>query len=504
MREFLYRQRALLGHEYHMDGLRLDATHAMLDDGAEHILRELSRGSAASLPAGRHFVICAEDDRNDTRLITPAAEGGAGMDAVWADDFHHEIRSALAGDNEGYYADYTGNAATGRHAGQGWFYTGQLIRVHGAQPRHGCQPVRSAPLCLLHPEPRPDRQPGLGERLSTLVGRATYRAVSSLLLLSPYTPLLFQGQEWAAETPFLFFTDHEAELGEQVTTGRRKEFAHFVAFQGPAVPDPQAPSSFEASKLRWDEIDDVQHTQTLDLYRELLALRQSLPAFRDRSRAHWDSTALDDNTVALRYSSPTGQDDLLLVVNRKDGLHVTLAENTLTTPPAGYRWQVILSSDDIRFGGPHSLTDLQMAVDAGGSRRRAPGSRRLPGRPATRPGGVTEPGKSGGGHHAGASTRGNRRDGDAIASPVPLSLWFSAWSSTAGSYRAWSDCCSSASGRGGGRAQCDGLFAGHQAKEDVTHTLQDTLPQLVEPNFSGMPGTTTLVELEGAIWHGAE
>jgi maltooligosyltrehalose trehalohydrolase len=367
VRAFVIANALYWAHEYHVDGLRLDATHALLEAGRKQMLRELTEQVRANLPAGRNFVLCAEDDRNDTWLITPSARGGAGMDAIWADDFHHEIQVAVAGDNEGYFVDYTGSAAdVAATLRQGWFYTGQRSEFRGRN--RGTDPSAFDPPHFIYSIQNHDQigNRAFGERLSAYVGRATYRAVSCLLLLSPYTPLLFQGQEWAAETPFLFFTDHEPALGELVTTGRRKEFAHFVAFQGPEIPDPQASSSFEASKLRWDEIEDLPHTQTLDLYRELLSLRQSLPAFRDRTRAHWDSTALDDNTVALRYSSPTGQDDLLLVVNLKDALHVTLNEDTLTTPPTGYRWQVLLSSDDIRFGGPHSLTDLQMAVDAAG------------------------------------------------------------------------------------------------------------------------------------------
>ena len=367
VRAFFIANALYWAHEYHMDGLRLDATHALLDDDEKHILHDLSEQVHAGLPAERHFVLIAEDSRNEAWIITSAAEGGAGMDAVWADDFHHEIQVAVAGDNEGYYADFTGNAAeVATTLRQGWYYTGQPSAFRGRN--RGTDAGKFDPPHLVYCIQNHDQigNRAFGERLNAIVGRATYRAVSSLLLLSPYTPLLFQGQEWAAETPFLFFTDHEPALGELVTTGRRKEFAHFVAFQGPEIPDPQAAGTFEASKLRWDEIDDLPHTQTLQLYRELLTLRRTLPALRDRNRAHWDSTALDDNTVALRYSSPEGQDDLLLVVNLKEALHVTLSEHVLTTPPAGYRWQVILSSDDIRFGGPHSLSDLQMAVDAAG------------------------------------------------------------------------------------------------------------------------------------------
>ncbi len=357
-------------HEYHIDGLRLDATHALVDTSATHLLAEMADAVHASLPADRHFLLIAENEHNDPNLVRSRGAGGEGwgvedrrqplvpgpqhigLDAIWADDFHHQLRVALAGDREGYYQYYSGStadiAATVR---QGWFYTGQQS-AHFDRPRGA--PADDLPMprfvyCIQNHDQVGNR--ALGERLHHQIELNAYRAASALLLLGPATPLLFMGQEWAASTPFLYFTDHNAELGRLITAGRRAEFAGFTAFSGELVPDPQARATFERSKLRWDERLAPPHAGTLRFYRDLIGLRRVHPALRERGRDSFAVIALGESALALRRSGPTPQDTLLIIVNLRDALQLDLTARAETTAPAGLHWAPLLDTEDERYGG---------------------------------------------------------------------------------------------------------------------------------------------------------
>ena len=270
--------------EYHLDGLRLDATHAMQDDSPRHFLAELTATLRRDVP--QPLTIVAEDHRNLPHMLRPEDEGGYGLDAVWADDFHHQARVHTAHDREGYYAQFTGSiediAATLR---RGWF--------RGADPA-GLRPEQFV-LCIQNHDQVGNRADGA--RLNQHVDAPTYRALSVLLLLAPETPLLFMGQEWAASTPFLFFTDHEPDLGRRVTEGRRQEFSAFEAFSDPArrdtIPDPQSPRTFERSRLLWREAANrtTHHAYTRHLYQRLLRLR--------KGAAPGNATALDAHTIQM-------------------------------------------------------------------------------------------------------------------------------------------------------------------------------------------------------------
>ncbi len=304
--------------EYHVDGLRLDATHALHDDSPRHFLAELASVVRAESP--RPIVLMAEDHRNLASLLMPVAHGGLGMDAVWADDFHHEARVHTAGDHEGYYGDFSGSipdvATTLR---QGWFFTGQHS-AHLDEPR-GTDPAGLDPpqfvICTQNHDQVGNRAEGT--RLHEEIDPAAFRALSALLLLAPQTPLLFMGQEWAASSPFLFFTDHEEELGRKVTEGRREEFRSFAAFSDPArraaIPDPQAVETFERSRLDWDEIERPPHAAIRRLYQRLLALRRATPALRERQRDGFTVRPVDEHTIAFSYAAAGG----LLVVVRLSG-----------------------------------------------------------------------------------------------------------------------------------------------------------------------------------------
>jgi maltooligosyltrehalose trehalohydrolase len=336
--------------EYHVDGLRLDATHAILDDSPRHVLQEMRERVRAALPPDRHFVLIAEDERNERRVVTPPPEG-CGLDGVWADDLHHQLRRHLAGDHEAYFSDYTGSVEDiVRTLERGWFYEGQTSRNHGV-PR-GTPAVGLPPAAFVHCIQNHDQvgNRALGDRLTDGVPLPAYRAASALLLLSPYTPLLWMGQEWAATSPFQYFTDHPEELGRQVTEGRRREFGRFSAFADPAVreriPDPQVPETFTRSKLCWRERQRMPHAGVMALYRELLRLRRTHPALRRRDRASFSVAALGEHALSLRRVGDDGR-ALLLVVSFQGPLCTDLTAREKT---AG-RWELLLSSEEARFGG---------------------------------------------------------------------------------------------------------------------------------------------------------
>ena len=351
VREFLVENAMHWVHEYHVDGLRLDATHAIQDDSARHFLAELTARVKASV-TGRHVLIVAEDCRNLARIVKPVSDGGWGLDGVWADDLHHQVRRLMAGDSDGYYQDFrgtTGDIATTIR--RGWFFTGQYSTYFG--DRRGTDPG-SIPLerfivCLQNHDQVGNR--AFGERLHHAIDLASYRAVSVLFMMVPETPLLFMGQEWAATAPFLYFTDHHTELGRQVTEGRRREFARFVAFADPVnrarIPDPQADATFTSSRLDWNEQARSPSAGVLQLYKDLLRIRRTEPALRPGAGFSADAEALDDATVALRRSSAT---ETVIVVCRLAGSGAV----EITAPPVpvdrtSEDLMSLLTSEDARF-----------------------------------------------------------------------------------------------------------------------------------------------------------
>jgi maltooligosyltrehalose trehalohydrolase len=305
--------------DYHIDGLRLDATHAIQDDGPRQFLEELTTTVRAATP--RPVFVIAEDHRNLATMLLPPARGGWGLDGVWADDFHHQVRVHVAGDREGYYADFRGStedlAETIR---QGWFFTGQPSPRDG-KPR-GTEPTGIDPrqfvVCIQNHDQVGNRAEGT--RLNHQIDSATFRAISTLLLVVPETPLIFQGQEWATRAPFQFFTDHAEDLGRKITMGRREEFASFEAFADPAlrvrIPDPQAPETFERSRLPWHELDEPDHASMLRLYQRVIGLRATAAPLRASDRRSFDARALDAETILIVRR---GRDERLWIVVRMSG-----------------------------------------------------------------------------------------------------------------------------------------------------------------------------------------
>lgn len=350
VRAFFVENAVYWREEFHIDGFRLDATHEIADSSARHILAEI----AGEVHALGGYAI-AEDERNDPRLLLPETRGGLGLDGAWADDFHHVVRVLMTGEREGYYGNYTGTSAElAQTVAHGWLFRGQAQPISG-EPRGG-DPEGLAPgqfvYCISNHDQTGNR--AFGERLGHRISAAAYRAASALLCLVPQTPLLFMGQEWSASTPFLFFTDHNAELGGAVTRGRRKEFRNFAAFRDPAllttIPDPQAETTFEDSKLRWEELHRPEHAGVLLLYREFLELRQTLPALRDRSRDSYMVEELPGGIIAILFGR-AGEYSCALLADLIGGHAMPNLDDPRLTPGNGRDWQPLLSSNEKRFGG---------------------------------------------------------------------------------------------------------------------------------------------------------
>ena len=268
--------------DYHFDGLRLDAVHAILDTSAVHILEQLEsevERLAASL--GRHLVLIAESDLNDPRLLWPQNRGGYGLDAQWSDDFHHAVHALLSGERAGYYQDFGGFEHLAQAMQDAFVYQGQYSafrqRSHGRRPE-GLGGDRFV-VCTQNHDQVGNR--ARGDRLSHMVSPGRLKIAAALLLTSPFVPMLFQGEEWAASAPFQYFTDHrEPDLAKAVSDGRRREFAAF-GWSPSDVPDPQSPETLQRSKLDWSELDRDRHRDVHDWYKALIALRRTTPALTD-------------------------------------------------------------------------------------------------------------------------------------------------------------------------------------------------------------------------------
>lgn len=342
-------------HEYHMDGLRLDATHAIVDDSPRHFLAELTARVRESL-AGSHrkVILAAEDVRNLAYMVKPEAESGWGLDAVWSDDFHHQMRRYLAGDRDGYFEDFQGTAADlATTARQGWYYTGQHAPFFGG-PR-GTDPAGIAPRRFVFFIQNHDQvgNRAFGDRLHHSIEMAAYRAATALLLTLPETPLLFMGQEWAASSPFQYFTDHEQELGRLVTEGRRNEFRKFTLFADPekreSIPDPQDPQTFQRSRLHWEEVSREPHQATLRFYQAMLSLRRREAALRGRTARNFSLLAPDADTILLRRESDAGGGIVLLVARLRGAGQARLRETALADLAVGRKWAVLLTSEEAAF-----------------------------------------------------------------------------------------------------------------------------------------------------------
>jgi maltooligosyltrehalose trehalohydrolase len=299
VRDFIVENACMWLRDYHFDGLRLDAVHALLDTSAVHVLEQLSsRVDALAAEVGRPLFAVAESDLNDPRLVWPRDQHGYGMHGAWSDDFHHALHAALTGERAGYYADFGDLSQVADALKYGYVFRGQYSgfreRHYGRSPE-GVEGWRFVGAAQNHDQVG---NRAAGERLTALISEPRLRAAAALVLTSAFVPMLFQGEEWAASSPFLYFTDHtNQKLGRAVSDGRRREFAAF-GWAPEDVPDPQAEPTFLRSKLDWSERAREPHATMLAWYRHLTDLRRNTPALRD-GRFDLVQTKVDDAARSL-------------------------------------------------------------------------------------------------------------------------------------------------------------------------------------------------------------
>jgi maltooligosyltrehalose trehalohydrolase len=289
--------------DYRIDGLRLDAIHAIFDSSATHFLEQLSlEVEELEAATGRHFVLIAESDLNDPCVVTPREAGGFGFNAQWSDDFHHAVHTLLTGESAGYYADFGRIEDLATALKEMFVYSGRESayrgRMHG-KPVCGLSAHRFI-ACIQNHDQVGNR--AKGDRIGALAGIALQKIGAALLLCGPSIPMLFQGEEFGAATPFQYFTNHsDPELGAAVSKGRREEFASF-GWKPDDVPDPQDAATFNASRLNWSEPDHPSHRDLLTWYRSLIALRRATPALNSGNleAVHVDFSEADRWLVLYR------------------------------------------------------------------------------------------------------------------------------------------------------------------------------------------------------------
>ena len=356
VREFFLSNARYWISEFHLDGLRLDATQALFDASEKHILRELV-DAVLQAAAPRSAIVIGENEPQNSKLMRPIKENGYGIDGLWNDDFHHTAMVALTGHNEAYYGDYRGTPQEFiSGAKHGYLYQGQYYRWQ--KKRRGAPTAGITPASFVNYLQNHDQiaNTGRGWRVQRLADPALYRAVTALFLLSPQTPMLFQGQEFAASTPFTYFADHQGELAVKVKQGRLEFLHQFPSLTSESMrallPEPMDPEVFASCKLNFAERD--RHHEAYALYQDLLRLRREDPAFNSQRAGAVDGAVLGDHAFVLRFFAPVGADRLLLVNLGIDTILGAVPEPLLAPPPA-MTWQLLWSSENPRYGGAGAL-----------------------------------------------------------------------------------------------------------------------------------------------------
>jgi maltooligosyltrehalose trehalohydrolase len=354
VREFFLANAVLWIGEYHFDGLRLDATQSIHDNGSHgtHILAEI--GAAVRQAAGnRKAIVVAENETQNSRLIAANEQGGYGLDAVWNDDFHHSAVVALTGRREAYLSDHMGRPQEFISAAKyGYLFQGQYYAWQN-QTR-GTASLSISPQAFITFLENHDQVANFGRslRLRLISSPARYRAMTALWLLSPGTPMFFQGQEYGSEAPFFYFAGHTGELARAVNEGRGKFMLQFANQDTPEMKscfkNPEDLATFSESVL--NPADQKRHPEVVRLHRDLLALRRSHPVLRARSPVSVDGAVLGTNCFVLRYLT-SEHDDLLLVVNLGTGIDLPHIPEPLIAPPAGHQWELKWSSESPIYGG---------------------------------------------------------------------------------------------------------------------------------------------------------
>jgi maltooligosyltrehalose trehalohydrolase len=352
VREFFVCNAAYWIEEYHVDGLRLDATQAINDQSPEHVITELTRRTREK--AGkRSILVIAENEPQDTRLLRKPEDGGMGLDAVWNDDFHHSAMVSLTGHKEAYYSDYSGtpqefiSAAKWGYLFQGQYYSWQK-KCRG-RPGLDIEPRAFINFLENHDQVA---NSGTGARLHFRSHPGALRAVTAFMLLIPGTPLLFQGQEFFSSSPFCYFADHKPDLAERVKKGRAEFLSQFGSLQDPGarrlMADPSSPATFRSSKL--DLRERKRNPQALSLHRDLLRLRREDAVFSAQRRDWMHGAIVAPGVFLIRYLGGD-KGDRLIVTNLERDRCLLPASEPLLAPPADTHWDVLWSSENPVYGG---------------------------------------------------------------------------------------------------------------------------------------------------------
>jgi maltooligosyltrehalose trehalohydrolase len=338
--------------EFHFDGLRLDATQDIHDASSEHVLRSIV-DRVRTAANGRRTYIVAENEPQETRLARPWTQDGYGIDALWNDDFHHTAYVALTGRREAYYTDYRGSVqeliSAAKH---GFLYQGQWYRWQ--KKRRGTPGLDLPPctfICYLQNHDQVANS-AFGRRLHELASPGRLRALVALMLLGPGTPLIFQGQEFSASSPFLYFADHAGELRDSVRRGRREFLAQFPTLRDPDVVaslyPPDAEETFRRCVLDLSERET--HAETYALYKDLIALRQS-DRVLGMGMQRVDGAVIAPEALLLRFFASGRGSDRLLIINLGCDLDLSPIPEPLAAPPFASHWRVAWSSESVRYGG---------------------------------------------------------------------------------------------------------------------------------------------------------
>lgn len=340
--------------EFHLDGLRIDATQQIFDSSREHIIAAITR-TARTAGAPCNIFIIGENEPQDAKLFASPEHGGFGLDALWNDDFHHAAMVAMTGRADAYYSDYRGVAQEFVSAlKRGFLYQGQWYSWQNntrGTPGLDMPPAKFVNFIQNHDQLA---NSGSGKRIHLLTGPNRYRAMTALFLLAPQTPMLFQGQEFAATSPFFYFADHKDEIAHLVAQGRAEFLAQFRSLATPEMqarlPDPGDPLTFTHSKL--DLNDRNLHREEYALHRDLLSLRRNDPVFQASQKSNRiDGAVLSQDALVLRFFGENPGDDRLLLLNLSRDIHLVPAPEPLLAAPMGRVWDALWFSEDPRYGG---------------------------------------------------------------------------------------------------------------------------------------------------------
>ena len=354
VRDYVLANAAYWIKEFHLDGLRIDATQQIFDSSPENIISAIVQAVRNAGAPRRTFVI-GENEPQDASLFLPREQGGLGIDALWNDDFHHTAMVAMTGRADAYYSDYRGTAQEFVSTlKRGFLYQGQWYSWQNNT--RGTLALDTPPAKFINFIQNHDQlaNSGSGKRIHLLTSPNRYRAMTALLLLAPQTPMLFQGQEFAATSPFFYFADHKDEIAYLVARGRSHFLGQFRSLATPEMqarlPDPGDPVTFTHSKLNLN--DRYLHKEEYALHRDLLNLRRNDPVFQASQQSNRiDGAVLGHDALVIRFFAENPDDDRLLLVNLSRDLNLVPSPEPLLAAPKGRVWDAVWASEDPRYGG---------------------------------------------------------------------------------------------------------------------------------------------------------